>query len=1585
MTTDLSSNYSRDMGTGEDLAICADDTSIILNENLLEKDLAKKQWVKDRSSEEWIKQVFSRSAVFEGVDELIWGRFLVCVYKDPNTGKISSLILDSLGITHFNPVDISSQSQYYPAVENLNPKDKESNVRKCMAVSLLRKFAQLEPELIAKIQPNGLKFDYDPTHAGDLASRCKLIDYCSPENIGRGMLSLGLLQQRSLHSTLLDVVYERKESLTDINNKLVFHLGEQLEQLFNPLTEYSPEQTEYTYKAPDQDQATEEDNHQINSIIGELLQLQTNFTLTLVEFLQGFLINLRIKVLNEEIEGLSTVKLNRLFPPTIDEVTRINCIFLDSLKSAKPFGSLEVLKACSVTIPYFYKAYTRHEAATKNFSKDFKLFVRNFNESVPRKDEYSDMKIESIINGPQEKLMKLKLIIDRLYQEKDWLPNEEVQAKEKYNNIVEAIDSFGKMESPLSSYNTRVFTPSGKILTELAKGWPEELQYKWLKRRVVGVYDIIDKGDTTQRQILVIFSDYIVFLEIVDGHHYYADSNNNKPRIADILMNSLINEVPLPSRIPKLKVRQYSYIDEIMVAVLEDNGLRFDAYRRKNSFSLSFELSSSSTSASSVADLVAKAKILEKETAFHLFKAVINENVMYSTAHELEAYRNENLKSKCTLFLNIKPSRDILEQHKLHVAIFAKFIDNIESKDVQLDILTSDGRTIVSIVPPEKIVTQIFKQLSIELPIYYSSINSPLLSDLLAVNELLLLKVGRNIGCIKEPDGDVESALELFNKDHEKKKSFGTITTFRSYASDYKDVTSHNSRESDVLPAKKIAPKSAPKRANKKPNTKVPKAAVKDSHEKRRSFIGVLKGILGSKNAKNRSKLNSSATEQKKNIIPILPHKNHDINSNKKVISPDTSRMQKTGEADERSSRRITSVIRNTNFDSRKEQKTEEACKVNGKKDENESKVQSDTFRDAIQPGTEQVRTKQQETKQTQSIQTETIQTEVAPQKAEQQKDEQQQNDQPNLSQPEKQFIYTRRGKDSPDEAFKSLVLSLNTDSVTRSEEANSSPLYSSNFYKGESRQSQLFNEDLFGDIALAKAQDEKTLRIEGKQNNYQHNEENGQASSTLDSEKSSGSSIQTHDSSNTETAPEMNTSMENVEKSNSYAKKVTQEKRNQIFPTFAIQEPQKINIERSPSFIELFKGMMLILDETDAQYNWRRLSSEASPTEKHMINYDQESSHVFKSIAETKDRKNEQKLMDQNSEDLTKEHRKELSPVDSTLDGSEDISLQQNNANLSEIIDSSEHLELDNRNTTALSDSHQKPMSIPFTIPNFRVLKTSPAKIVKKSTKRSESLDKDENITYDFSISSDLNMAANKRWIELNLPSQEDLQDDEFHGETQQSTREALEVDEHSSISECDEETNETSQDTSMDDSYKLKDPEALIEDLEFSSFHMTFDTSCSNEGSPHQNSSAKILSNNALAVGQFPIMKQMKQEPIFYRLPKDGTLTSKSISHMRGGLYAEKVDQFEDSNADDDPIWVSPSKINFYDLSTLPEVTGPRNRDKQKLPHREYETKEPHIDTADIAHLRELSYAYLASFVDSDQESDKFDDKPIRLQFLS
>ncbi|CCK71916.1 Bud3p KNAG_0I01250 [Huiozyma naganishii CBS 8797] len=903
--------------------------------------------------------LFQTSVVYYSTDDLIWGPFFICILKDKDQDKICSLVLDKLGITFFSNLDITSNSKYYPAIENLVAGEQSPNVLKCIAVSMLEKITHLSPKQIKTIAPSYLPsaVEYDQTHAGELADSCKLFTALTPRKFGEFLYDCGLLGEKVVKSLLLDVVYENNQDYIDDNNKLVSHLGEQLEQLFNPITEYSPEQTEYGYRPPEGDRPTEKDGKLIKTIVNELLQFQSNFTFNLVEFLQNFLIPLRIKALNDEIPGLSTVKLNRLFPPTIDEVTRINCIFLDSLKLAIPYGSLEVLNACSLTIPYFYKAYTRHEAATKNFSKDIKLFLRNFQDVIPQKKVYTELKIETIMKGPQEKLLKLKLIIDRIWQKKEkWTTEEnERTAKKSFDNIIDVIDSFGKLEKPTNSYSTRVFTPSGKLLTELAKGWPVELQYKWLKRRVVGVYDIIDTSQMETRKILVIFSDYLVILKISDYKKYYLSDIIKKPQISDILMNSLINEQPLPAKLPKLQVENSCYIDDVTVSLFNGDSLKFDGLKGENAFSLTCKLAApESTTAIYVADLITKAKVLEKDTAFHLFKASQfgqDHITLYSTAHESEAYNSERIKSPYALFLNCKPSDDVLKKGKLELAIFARFVDRdneLENPTVQLDVVCVMEPERSMVIQADEMVETLIRILSHYISNFYYSINSKNAHSLMVSNLDLINKVKTATEQITHEPINNETPIKHVSE--ELKKSYGTITTFRSDVSDMKDAenkSSANLESANKVSLKGIGKEKSVTETNKAKKTdepsmrkdtttkpakvtnasksgkKIRESEVKKSRtneHKRKSIIGVFKDMFGSKKNKNKKSQISRpviAPQQKSPKKSNFSEENHmpTPTSERKIKSATTTLDNKPRSANTTPTLNANEPIYNNNLD----------------------------------------------------------------------------------------------------------------------------------------------------------------------------------------------------------------------------------------------------------------------------------------------------------------------------------------------------------------------------------------------------------------------------------------------------------------------------------------------------------------------------------------------------------------------------------------------------------------------------------------------------------------------------------------------
>ena len=727
----------------------------------------------DKLIAENFEEIFNSAVFIRSNDPKVFGNFIAIVYNisgKPDT--FCCYLFDKFGCTYHENVDISPVSKYYHAIENLSEANKKLNVPKVVAVALLQKYAyaqKFNPDFFPKI------LAFDPTDAGMALNEHKLVETNSkltPLQLGLKMQQMSCLQSRIIKSLFIDVLYENNSDVIDDNNKLVFHLGSQLEQLFNPLTEYSPEQTEIVYKPvppADGSSLVLKDSSLVQSIIKEFVDIQTIFTVELVNFLQKYIIPIRVKVSNNEIPGISFSKLNKLFPPTIDEVTRINCIFLDALKLAQNYGSLQILKACSVTIAYFYKAYTRHEAATKKFHKDIKLFLAKFNNQLPLNQVYTELKLETIITGPQEKITKYKLILQRLWKEKRWeTESAEQEATKYYNNIIDVIDTFGNQATPsskMSAYQNRVFTPSGKILTELAEKWPIELQYKWLKRRVVGVFDGVHYTDN-KRDVVVIFNDYVVFLNIIDGDLYYSEGSN-KPLISDILMNSLINEVPLPNNIPQLTVRKHAHINQLLVTSFGDSGkqIRFDVLDGK-SFPLYYQLVAPTDTCEYICELIVKAGILCKSTAFHLFNKSFETNSVdsgnvqssklktYVTAHEINTYKDEKIKSPFAIFLNIDPSYATLKENDVYFGAFLKFVD-ASKKLVQLQILTAkkennqgfqlsktefdESPIIVSLSEYTKVILSLLAKY--HLKEYYYSLLSPLTDQIFSINEHVVEQV----------------------------------------------------------------------------------------------------------------------------------------------------------------------------------------------------------------------------------------------------------------------------------------------------------------------------------------------------------------------------------------------------------------------------------------------------------------------------------------------------------------------------------------------------------------------------------------------------------------------------------------------------------------------------------------------------------------------------------------------------------------------------------------------------------------------------------------------------------------------------
>lgn len=676
--------------------------------------------VSTKSNEEWLK-IFPHAAYFTGEDSF-FGNIIIMVYENPTTNKTCTTSFTQFGSITYENLILDARSRFWPSCENLLPVFQKSNVRRALAISNLKNYNRVANSAYGHI----MKSHWDETTAGNLANNMKLITEQTPNDLGLQLLKMGLLQTHVISSSVLDIVYDNTPSPTNANiieenNKMVFLLGNQLDQLFDPLLEYSPEALEIMYKPPSQDSMTSSNSSMPSvmfAIIEEILTVQTNYTMGLVSLLQDFIIPLRIHVLSAASNaGIS--KINQVFPPTIDEVTRINCILLDSLVKGSKFGVQEVFKVMGMILPYFYKPFIRHEANLKQFAGRLNRFhsknvEKIFENEQVNKGKYSVREIDSIVCGSLLELSKIKMIMTRLYDavtlSRGHFSKEDLAKMELYYKaIVGVVDAFGFEETSdqeAAVNKKRIFTPTGKILSEIASKWPIELQYGWLTRKVVGIFELQNVKPRIEEEIidvLIIFSDHLLFLTIKDMEYTSkmiaqrrlwttkeeTEDSVKMLSISDILMHAMVNEKPLPESLPSMEVNCWCEMNDAAISSYkagdDEHYLRFfitsnkgfreeqieqeemnEGYEKHNpsTFSKNYkvfqrEIKSSKSnhevfnSAQVIIDLINKAKILNKSQPFHLFKTLGNDLTMYSTAHDLSVYEMERCKSPFALFLNL--------------------------------------------------------------------------------------------------------------------------------------------------------------------------------------------------------------------------------------------------------------------------------------------------------------------------------------------------------------------------------------------------------------------------------------------------------------------------------------------------------------------------------------------------------------------------------------------------------------------------------------------------------------------------------------------------------------------------------------------------------------------------------------------------------------------------------------------------------------------------------------------------------------------------------------------------------------------
>ncbi|ANZ73806.1 BA75_01081T0 [Komagataella pastoris] len=642
----------------------------------------------------WILGVLGNVAYLQGNNDLLFGDLVSLVFEDHAChNKLSVVWISVFGEYHFNQVTIDSRSRFFPACQNLLPNLKTSNVRKALAVTSLRAFSSLGVDCRKNVKTSmhtstKKSPNWDETNAGELASSMQLIDTKSPSEVGSRLLQLGYLQDYYINSIDVDVVYSRNESMLELNDRIVSELGDQVHYMWNPLSEYFLEHISLLYVPPIDSQVG---TGTISSEVNYLLHTQSCITKSLVNLLQDFVIPLRARIVNGDFKSIILKKgINTMFPLTLEEVARAYRIWLDALHESAPFGPLETLKACAQVIPYFYKAITRHKAACRNLnSNNLSILLSKLKEEhfeVPRDYCSVDRLIPLIRIWCKTSLLKVP--ITRLYEHfVQSSVQSNIQLGDKYYQFVlrtiESVLHFQCGDEPVR------LLLNGKITN-----WSNDLHDCLLGRDVVSVYhleDLCNLDRWRSHQLLVVFTDLLLFLSIEDDDYYYNILSNNDTcqlYTSDVILDVLQNGAPC-KLLPLLRLVGWCSIKAVMPLCYGSDFRYLKLYFNYSDtaptpnlpFSVRYyEILEPSVSGLSIVDTMFKCKISSKTQPFHLFKyqesLLPNQFSVYNTAQCIEDYDLEANKSPFAIVLNMNYDEAFLLKNELFCGFFVSNLDD---------------------------------------------------------------------------------------------------------------------------------------------------------------------------------------------------------------------------------------------------------------------------------------------------------------------------------------------------------------------------------------------------------------------------------------------------------------------------------------------------------------------------------------------------------------------------------------------------------------------------------------------------------------------------------------------------------------------------------------------------------------------------------------------------------------------------------------------------------------------------------------------------------------------------------------------
>ena len=384
--------------------------------------------------------------------------------------RIQTHIFSPAGFQSFPRITASPNSPLYAAVNHLPPEQQGDEVRRGLAIGLLKYFSEL-PDVVKKALKESANADrgrihgqflhlFDDVHAGDLAGRLVKVD-----NIGEVFKDIqSALDARSISNVDLDVFFPPDFSLCTVGQpdedlevgvdedqtNLRYEAYASLVRLFGSPT-FLP--TSKLQRAPSRPMTRNrskslsvEQEDSIRREMHELVETEERYVGKLDELVsrvaQDFRLNAKLKTFGSTSPDERA--LQDLFPESLDKILDVNSKFLDAVSEilgrpqienvwnakSENNGSSEMSRITQITheddilgfskililwFPQFADCYGAYMRASAGFPRLLNVFLRDGGSSFSQRvRETGEQKLRAMLIEPVQRLPRYSLFIDNI-------------------------------------------------------------------------------------------------------------------------------------------------------------------------------------------------------------------------------------------------------------------------------------------------------------------------------------------------------------------------------------------------------------------------------------------------------------------------------------------------------------------------------------------------------------------------------------------------------------------------------------------------------------------------------------------------------------------------------------------------------------------------------------------------------------------------------------------------------------------------------------------------------------------------------------------------------------------------------------------------------------------------------------------------------------------------------------------------------------------------------------------------------------------------------------------------------------------